>query len=174
MTGLYENIEELQNEKNLTFLYRAPKIYLQSLNLGSIAENYQQTLSVSLSVSRMMAGLTMGYPLAFQCLGYCVWENNREFDRSIQTQVRQLLEESAYEIIWARLSAKDQQVAYGIARSATGAVQEIRAFLGMETNQFNPYRRRLIRKGLILGDEWGKVRFALPFFDAFVLDMMED
>ena len=27
--GLYENIDELQNEKNLTFLYRAPKIKLK-------------------------------------------------------------------------------------------------------------------------------------------------
>ena len=33
MTGLYENIEDLQNEKNLTFLYRAPKITLAPLNL---------------------------------------------------------------------------------------------------------------------------------------------
>lgn len=31
-TGLYENIDELQNEKNLTFLYRAPKIQLKPLN----------------------------------------------------------------------------------------------------------------------------------------------
>ena len=29
MTGLYENIYELQNEKTLTFLYRAPKIELK-------------------------------------------------------------------------------------------------------------------------------------------------
>lgn len=28
MTGLFENIDALQNEKNLTFLYRAPKIKL--------------------------------------------------------------------------------------------------------------------------------------------------
>ena len=26
MTGLYENVSKLQNEKSLTFLYRAPKI----------------------------------------------------------------------------------------------------------------------------------------------------
>ena len=34
MTGLYENIYELQNEKTLTFLYRAPKIELRPLNIG--------------------------------------------------------------------------------------------------------------------------------------------
>ena len=31
-TGLYENIDKLQNEKNLTFLFRAPKIQLKPLN----------------------------------------------------------------------------------------------------------------------------------------------
>ena len=35
-TGLYENIDELQNEKNLTFLYRAPKIQLKPLNNRAI------------------------------------------------------------------------------------------------------------------------------------------
>ena len=29
MTGLYENIYELQNDKALTFLYRAPKLILE-------------------------------------------------------------------------------------------------------------------------------------------------
>ncbi len=37
-TGLYENIEELQNEKNLTFLYRAPKIQLKPLKEKVTAE----------------------------------------------------------------------------------------------------------------------------------------
>ena len=32
MTGLYENIYNLQNEKALTFLYRAPKLLLEPLN----------------------------------------------------------------------------------------------------------------------------------------------
>lgn len=32
MTGLYENIHNLQNEKSLTFLYRAPKVLLEPVN----------------------------------------------------------------------------------------------------------------------------------------------
>ena len=36
MTGLYENIYDLQNEKSLTFLYRAPKIILEPLNYTAI------------------------------------------------------------------------------------------------------------------------------------------
>ncbi len=41
MTGLYENIYELQNEKSLTFLYRAPKIILEPLNLTAVRQHYK-------------------------------------------------------------------------------------------------------------------------------------
>ena len=32
MTGLFENIDDLRNQKSLTFLYRAPRIQLEPLN----------------------------------------------------------------------------------------------------------------------------------------------
>ena len=46
-TGLYENIDKLQNEKNLTFLYRAPKIQLKPLNIYATASKYQSIFKLS-------------------------------------------------------------------------------------------------------------------------------
>ena len=40
----------------------------------------------------------------------------------------------------------------------------------MEKIQFNPYRSRLIRKGLIDGEEYGYVYFTLPLFEQFVIE----
>ena len=74
MTGLYENIDTLQNDKILTFLYRAPKIYLKPLNPGRIAAHYKKTCSVSEEDAREMARLTRGYPFAFQVLGFYTFE----------------------------------------------------------------------------------------------------
>ena len=68
MTGLYENINSLQNEKSLTFLYRAAKIELKPLNLRTIAENYHSKLSVDEETALKMARLTKGYSFAFQVL----------------------------------------------------------------------------------------------------------
>ena len=169
MTGLYENIEELQNEKNLTFLYRAPKIYLKPLNIQSIAENYRKVFGFEQSSSLYMAKLTKGYPFAFQALGYLTWENGCRFDDSIKPALRQFLEDYAYEIIWNKLSEKDRYVSYGIAKTKSGKILDIRKAIGFETNQFNPYRKRLIKKGIITGEDWGYVKFALPLFDEFVL-----
>ena len=58
MTGLYENINKLQNEPSLTFLYRAPKLDLGPLNIGTIASNYHKILHLSEDDASSMATLT--------------------------------------------------------------------------------------------------------------------
>lgn len=47
MTGLYENINNLQNQDNLTFLYRAPKLEMRTLNIGSISDNYRKNFDLN-------------------------------------------------------------------------------------------------------------------------------
>lgn len=172
MTGLYENINALQNEDSLTFLHRAPKIELGPLNIGTIAEDYQSVLQLSEADGLEMARLTKGYSFAFQVLGYFTWENPNDSQRAM-SQSRQYLDEYAYDKIWAELSRKDREVLRAIAQTESGKVSEIREKLDMSNNEFNPYRRRLIQKGVIAGDERGYVRLLLPFFDRFVLANFE-
>ncbi len=60
-------------------------------------------------------------------------------------------------------------MAAGIAGSGDGKIiAGIRDELGMTTNQFNPYRIRLIRKGIVDGTQRGILRFVLPLFKDFV------
>ena len=167
MTGLYENIRELQNEKILTFLYRAPRIELAPLNIGSIAENYRGSFQLSAESSLEMAKLTKGYPYAFQALGYYTWENNGDYKASVPL-CRQTLEEYVYEKLWTELSATDRRVCSAISETPSGRIKEVREKLQMDSNEFSPYRDRLIRRGLVVGDIRGYIRFALPFFADFV------
>ncbi len=173
MTGLYENIDVLQNEKHLTFLYRAPKLELRSLNIRTIADNYKKNFGIDDGAALKMAKMTQGYSFAFQVIGYFTWENNGKMEKAMP-QIRQHLEDYVYEKIWADMSANDRKLAYGIARSKNGKVSEVREILGMETNEFNPYRKRLIRRGIVNGDERGYVRFTLPLFADFVKDIYDD
>ena len=173
MTGLYENIYELQNVKSLTFLYRAPKIGLRPLNIGAIARSYQRTLSVDADEALRMAKATRGYSFAFQVLGYLFWENGG-IDEAVRSEYRQYLDDFVYDKIWAEMSRGDRRVARAAAQVESGSIPEIRAVLGMRPNQFAPYRQRLIRKGVLSGDERGFVRFVLPCFEDFVLEQYED
>lgn len=169
MTGLYDNIRELQNQKSLTFLYRAPKIELKPLNLGAIARNYQRTLQVESEEALRMAQLTRGYSFAFQVLGSLAWEHGGMSD-SVFDEYRQYLDDFVYDKMWSELSEGDRLLAWGIARTPTGKVAEVRELLDMETNRFNPYRRRLIQKGIVNGDRRGYVSFTLPCFEDYVLE----
>lgn len=154
MTGSFENINTLQNEKNLTFLYRAPKIELGALNMRTISKNYKKTFSLKEDIAVKMAKTTKGYPFAFQVLGYFTWEHEGDY-RMAEDEYRQYLEDCVYEKIWSELSRVERNIVYAAALSEDGKILGIRQQLGMETNQFNPYRRRLIRKGIINGDGSG-------------------
>ena len=169
MTGLYENIDALQNADNLTFLHRAPKVTMDPLNIGIIAENYKKTFDLDDERAHMRAKLTCGYPFAFQVLGYLMW-NNPGDDRDLIPTFRQYMEEYVYEKLWSELSRGDQKIAYAISQSVDGKIRDIRAVLGLETNQFNPYRKRLLKKGLVDGSVHGYLRFTLPLFGEFVRD----
>ena len=168
-TGLYENIDELQNEKNLAFLYRAPKIQLKPLNQQAIVTKYQNIFEIDTQKASEMAKLTHGYPFAFQVLGYLTWNNHGDY-KSIINEYKQYLSEFVYDKIWSELSPKDRQVAIGIAKVEDGKILTIRNLLGMETNEFNPYRKRLIKKGILSGETRGYVFFTLPLFSEYVLE----
>lgn len=168
-TGLYENIDELQNEKNLTFLYRAPKIQMKPLNQQAIIKKYMNIFQIEREQADQMAELTKGYPFAFQVLGYLTWNNHGNY-REVLEEYEQYLSEFVYDKIWSELSQKDRVVARGIAETDSGKIKDIREHLGMETNQFNPYRKRLIKKGILSGEMRGYVYFTLPLFEDYVLE----
>ncbi len=168
MTGLYENINNLQNEKNLTFLYRAPKIELKPLNINTIADKYAQTFSLNRSESLEMALFTRGYSFAFQVLGYFTWNNNGDYKAAIP-EFRQYLEDYAYEKIWSELSANDQKFAHALATSKHGKASEIKEILNIENNKYTPYRDRLMKKGIVESKKHGYLQFTLPLFEDYVI-----
>ena len=169
MTGLYENIYELQSQKSLTFLFRAPKIRLPALDLSAIRIRYKKVFHLEDADALKMTELTGGYPFAFQLLGYLAWNNSGHY-LGVLDEYKQYLYEYVYNKLWAELSAKDRKVLRGIVEAGDSSVQAIKAKLQMSDNEWNPYRQRLIRKGIVDGSQRGMLRLTLPLFDQFVLD----
>ena len=169
MTGLYENIYELQNDKSLTFLYRAPKVVLEPLNYTAVRKHYQDIFAIDAEIAGKMTSLTKGYPFAFQVLGYLYWENrtSKSLDE-ILPEYDQYLEEYVYSKIWSELSELDKKVLTELSLSGDNKVKTIRENLDMKSEQFSVYRDRLKRKGVIDTSEYGKISLALPRFDEFV------
>ena len=61
-------------------------------------------------------------------------------------------------------------VAKGIADVQSGKIKEIRDAIGMETNEFNPYRKRLIKKGIVSGEIRGYVNITQPLIEEYVIE----
>ena len=167
MTGLYENINKLQNEENLTFLYRAPKLYLGALNIGRIADSYEKLLGLSREDALSLAKMSKGYPLAFQVLGYFSCNKGGDYKAALP-DARQYLAEYVYEKIWLELSRIEKDLLTCIALRKQIEVKAVKAAMDLPANEFSVYRDRLIKKGLLDGSTRGVLRLTLPFFDDYV------
>ena len=172
MTGLYENINSLQNEKSLTFLYRAPKIELKPLNAGSIMENYKENFKLKSDEAGKMAALTKGYSFAFQVLGYFTFRQGGDYKKAIP-EFRQYLEDYVYEKVFSEMSPGDRKFAYSLARTENGKAKDIKIKGSFADNEYSVYRDRLIKRGIISGNEHGFVRFTLPLFEEYVIRCVE-
>jgi hypothetical protein len=168
MTGLYQNIYDLQNDKSLTFLYRAPKIDLKSLNLNAIARKYESIFAISGDEALKMAQYTNGYPFAFQVLGYLRWKNKTELEELLP-EYDQYLEEYSYDKIWSELSEGDRKILYAIAlKGGKVKTQDLVNGTELKSNYISVYRDRLRKRGILDTSNYGHMSFMLPRFDVFV------
>ena len=172
MTGLYENINRLQNEENLTFLYRAPKIYLNALNTYRIADHYEMIPGISKDTALEMARLTRGYPFAFQVIGYFTY-NKGSFQKCI-SECKNYLYEYVYDKLWIELSDKEKKLLQLIAEKNIKNVKILRENFNTNSNEFSIYRDRLIKKGILDGSRRGYLDFALPFFEDYIKELNDD
>jgi hypothetical protein len=167
LSGLYEKIYELQNEETLTFLYRAPKIELQPLNIGMIANRYQKIFHLADDDALKMAQETKGYSFAFQVLGYLSWQKGEHWTR-VLPEYSQYLEEYVYQKLWSEVSHKDKKILRAMAETEDTRVAAIRSTLDISSSLFSVYRNRLIKKGLVYSADYGRIEFVLPRFKEFV------
>ena len=97
-------------------------------------------------------------------------KEHEEIDVRILASACLKAKETAYKAVMKPKEGTILTVARGIAEVDGGKIKDIRERLGMETNEFNPYRKRLIKKGILSGEMRGYVYFTLPLFDEYVID----
>ncbi len=166
MAGLYDNISNLQNEKSLTFLYRAPKIFLEPLSIPAMTTSYRKVFQIPAEEAVAMARLTKGYPFAFQILGYLKWEMNTEVEKLLP-KFDEELTIYAYEKIWSGLSELDRKILYVISLGLHKTC-DIRERLSISPQLLNLYRKRLMERGVVDGSKRGELTLALPRFEEYI------
>ncbi len=181
MTGLFENISELQNNKSLTSLYRAQKIFLSPLNLSAIKMRYMELLHLPEETALAYARLTKGYPYAFQLMGYLKWENPSISHDELLAHFDENIQEYVYQKIWADMSQKDQTILLTIAEIEQErgsekpiAIKDIRERADITPGLMNIYRNRLKDKEIIDTSTRGYISITLPRFTTYIRDYYLD
>lgn len=163
MTGLPQNIYILQNEDTLTFLYRAPKIALTSLDLIEIASSYEKVLNVNHKRAVELSKLTNGYAFAYQVLGYIIYENKAIKEEELLNKYDSFLNERSYKKIWVELSQKEKEIVKAMAKGKT-KIKDIREYIKVGSSEMSTYRQRLSTKGIVNTEVYGSLSFVLPRF----------
>ena len=168
-TGLFENVSDLENRKNLTFLIRASKIELSSLSLASIASSYMKSLDVDKTKGEELARATKGYAFAFQLLGYLLFRNGeRSLSETILHQYDESLSSYVYEKIWSTCSGNDKKFLLAFTSNEGMETKKVLAESNLSKDSFSTYRSRLLKKGVIVSLGWGRLMLALPRFREFM------
>lgn len=167
MTGLYENIYNLQRDKRCSFLLRAEKVNVGPLNLIGMTNQYMQTFQCNKNEALKMATFTKGYSYAFQALGYIMWDKDCSLEEAIPA-FDEKMASYCYEKVWDDLSEKEKEIITLLALNGEMRTGEVAAKIGVTDKTFSVQRDRLIKKGIIDGSVYGIVRIALPRFEEFV------
>ena len=168
MSGLYENINEIENDKGLTFFVRAPKIFLDKLSLIAIAKSYSRIFEIDIDDAIKLSKLTMGYAYGYQLLGNLLFNNNIKLDKEVMDEFDYALEDNVYSLIWKSLSPKDKEILTLIAEGAT-TNEMIKEKLGIENPTLQVYRARLVRAGLVDTSIRGTTTLSLPRLKEYIL-----
>lgn len=165
MTGLYENMNSIQNDPQLTFLLRSPKEQLSPLSIPSIVREYEVTFDIAEEEAKRLAHATKGYAFAFQALGALYWEYRRKLPfEKIILKLDGMLDEYVYKKIWEGLTGQERSFLLAMQDDEMSSAKDICAKSGIKESSIAKYRERLINRGLITAPEYGKVALALPRF----------
>ncbi len=170
MTGLYENVSKLQNDKTLTFLYRARKINLSPLYLGSISSQYKEYLKCDEETSIKLSKITKGYAFAFQLLGYILYKDNKkDIDDESLNLFDQYLAEYVYDKIFFDLTMNEQKILKAIDSNEPIDIKSVKNKIKMNDSNFNVYKTKLVKLDILAQPAYGMIIFTLPRFKEFLL-----
>ena len=167
-TGLYENVLELGNTKNITFFRRGKTIPTSPLNYVKMAEMYKNKLNISIDIAKKMAEITKGYAYAFQELGslYFNKTQNQSLDEIVELLKSELFSYS-YEKIWEELSGEDKYLTKLLTDKEEYKREEVLQKMGDKKKNYSVYRDRLIKRGVITARQ-GYIGLYPPFFAEYM------
>ncbi len=182
--GLPSLVDELVNHKVLTFLRRSLKRELGDVPLPDVRGSYELSFAESgkkldSALALECAELTEGYPYMIQLVGYYVWQaaerdgrrvvEPRDVERGFEDALM-AFGDAVCAPAFDALSPAARKFVCAMAADdpAPSKVADIADRLGKSRSWANKYREVLIAEKVIVPDDFGYVRFAIPHMARYV------
>lgn len=182
--GLPSVVDDLVNERVLTFLRRAVRHRLGNIPLPDVRNAYMMTVedsgfAIDADVAMEAARASAGYPYMIQLVGYYMWQSaQRRRSQTIEAQdVEQAADDAAMVFLdavcapaYLGLSAAQQTFLRAMARDwpEPSATAEIARRAGKSNAWAAAYRKSLIDANVIESAGRGLVSYAIPHFGEYM------
>lgn len=181
--GLLSSISDVVNDEVLTFLRRAERHHLGSVDHRDVQRAIQEPIemagrAVGDEALELMTHGTRGYPFLIQLVGAQTWRlhpGETEITvgdaREGVSRALRRLGTLVYEPALAGASAIDKTFLLAMTKDdGPSKMADIQERLGVGVNYASQYRLRLIAAELIVSSSRGYVDFALPYLREYLRD----
>ena len=179
MAGLPGSVNDVLNDKVLTFLRRAHRVELENIETKAVEIAYDKAFS---NAGRSFLGkalketaeATDGYPYLIQLLGYYLFnDGSRAIDSKLARQSLELakieLFKNVHDMLFQELSIMDHDFLFAMAEDeATSDFASIKERLGVSPGYASKYRSRLIAAGMVKAAGHGKLAYAPPYLREYL------
>ena len=179
MAGLPSSINDVLNDEVLTFLRRAHRVELESIDTAAVEVAFEQAFG---SADRRFIGnalqesaqATEGYPYLIQLLGYLIFNSGKKtIDSTLAKQSLELakidLFKNVHDLLFLALSPKDRDFLFAMAEDEKQSdFATIRERLGVSPGYASKYRERLLVAGMIKAVGHGKLSFTPPYLREYL------
>ena len=162
MTGLYENIHNIQNDPQLTFLLRSPKLRTEALSTFQIKNQYKEIFDLDDEKAMELADITKGYAFAFQALGKVYWDFRDKYEmEKILEKLDEMLDGYIYRKVWETLTPRERDIVSSMEEGEM-RVKDVLTGAGMKSDSFSKYREKLVGMGILSSPKYGYIYLTLP------------
>lgn len=179
--GLMSSISDVVNDDVLTFLRRAERHHLGSVNSVDVQRAIREPIeaagrTIGEEALDVMTTGTRGYPFLIQLVGAQAWRLHpqarnitvEDADEGVSRALRRL-GSLVYEPALADASAIDKSFLLAMTQDdGPSKMADIQKRLGVDVNYASQYRLRLIAAELIEASSRGYVDFALPYLREYL------
>jgi hypothetical protein len=174
MAGLPNKVNQLLQDKSVSFLRRAFYRKLDPISIADVKNSMRRTIEISgrtiqTEALNRMAVQTEGFPFMIQLVGYHVWKQSSK--KQIVTDdviaglesAKEDMEHMILNTTIKEISKVDLKFLLAMTNDESiSNISDIASRMGVSQNYAAQYRRRLIEQGIIASAGKGEVSIIIP------------